>query len=128
MRTATSFALAALSCVVTMAPALAAEPTCIQKGRIYSTKVIDSSTILITDINKKAYTLHMVGSCVGLNEASQYLTFRTQGQNDISCLRRGDTIGYNLPGEGTPVRVRPNLQTSCTIGSVTEGAPTENHN
>ena len=128
MRTVTTFALAALGCAVAAAPVLAAEPACVQRNRIYSTKVIDSSTILITDINKKQYTLHMIGSCAGLNDASQYLTFRTQGQNEISCLSRGDRIGYNLPGEGTAVRVRPNLQTTCTIGSVTEGAPKDSHN
>ena len=128
MRTVTSIAVAALACAVAAAPVLAAESACLQRNRIYSTRVVDSSTILITDINKNQYTLHMVGSCVGLNDASQYLTFRTQGQNEISCLRRGDRIGYNLPGEGTRVRVRPSLQTTCTIDSVTEGAPKDSHN
>jgi Cu/Ag efflux protein CusF len=128
MRAVMPIALAAVACAVIAVPAFAAESACVQRNSIYSTKVIDSSTVLITDINKKQYTLHMTGPCVGLNEASQYLTFRTQGQSELSCLRRGDTIGYNLPGEGTPVRVRPNLQTTCTISTVMEGAPKEDHN
>lgn len=124
----TLFVVAAtLACAVAAPPAGATESACIQGNRINSIKVIDSSTILVTDINKRQYTLHMTSPCVGLNEASQYLTFRTQAQNEISCLIPGDTIGYNFPGEDTPVRVRPNLQTSCTIASVTAGAPSQHH-
>lgn len=123
MRTVTSLALAALACTMAAVPVFAADSACVQKNRIYSTKVVDSRTILITDTDKKPYTIHMSGTCVGLNDASQYLTFRTKGQTEISCLSSGDTIGYNMPGEDAPVRVRPNVQTSCTIGSVTAGAP-----
>lgn len=123
MRTVTSLALAAFACTMAAVPVFAAESVCIQRNRIYSTKVIDSRTILIIGTDKRPYTIHMSGSCTGLNDASQYLTFRTKSQNEISCLSSGDTIGYNVPGEDTPVRVRPNVQTSCTIGSVTADAP-----
>jgi hypothetical protein len=125
MRPMISFVAAALACTVAAAPVLAAEGVCLQKNRIYSTRVINSSTILVTDINQKKYTIHMATRCVGLNDTSQYLSFRTVSESEISCLRHGDTVGYNLPGEQTAVRVRPYLQSTCTIGSVTEGAPVE---
>lgn len=114
-----TFLAAALVSVVVAVPALAASDACVQNNRIFSTNVIDSSTILITDISKKQYTVHMRGTCVGLDKNAEMLSFRTKTQ--LGCLTSGDTISYNVPGEHTPVTVRGSLQTPCFVDSVTEG-------
>ena len=95
-----------------------------QKNRIFSTRVIDSSTVLITDMDKKQYTVHMRGACVGFDKTSENLTFRTK--TDLGCLGAGDTIGYNAPGERVSIKTRGSLQSTCSIDSVTAGAVSGN--
>jgi hypothetical protein len=123
MRNRMPFAATLLACAVACVPALAAETACVQKSRIYSTRVIDSATILVTDRDQKQYTVHMAGRCVGLDPNAQYLSWRMK--TELGCLSRGDTIGYSMPGEGTQPAIRPNLQSTCVVDSVTEGAPPE---
>ena len=113
--------LAALASVVIAVPALAASDACVQNNRILSTKVINSSTVVIADKDKNQYTVHMRGTCVGLDKNAEMLSFRTSTQ--LGCLTSGDSISYNVPGEHTPVTVRGSLQTPCFVGRVTEGAP-----
>jgi hypothetical protein len=115
------FLAATLLGVVVALPALAASDACVQNNRIFSTKVIDSSTVLITDLDKKQYTVHMRGICVGLDKNAEMLSFRTQTQ--LGCLTSGDSISYNVPGENTPVTVRGSIQTPCFIDSVKDGSP-----
>jgi hypothetical protein len=107
-------------------PAMAATDACVQNNRIVSTSVIDGSTVVVTDTDKKQYTVHMRGNCVGLDRNAVNLSFRTKTR--LGCLSRGDTISYSMPGEGTKPRVRPNLQTPCVVDGVTEGAPEQKHN
>ena len=116
-----SLLAAALVSVVVGVPALAASDACVQNNRIFSTKVIDSSTVLITDMDKKQYTVHMRGTCIGLDKNAEMLSFRTKTQ--LGCLTSGDSISYNVPGERTPVTVRGSIQTPCFVDRVTEGGP-----
>jgi hypothetical protein len=102
-------------------PALAASEACLQNNRILSTKVVDGSTVLIIDRDKKQYTVHMRGTCVGFDQNAEKLSFRTK--TELGCLSKGDSISYNVPGERTPVTVRGSTQTPCVINSVSEGAP-----
>jgi hypothetical protein len=105
----------------TLMPALAAGDACLQNNRIYSTRVIDSSTILVTDLDKKQYIVHMRGTCIGLDKNALSLSFRTK--TELGCLTSGDSISYNRPGERTRVSIRGSLQTPCFVDSVMEGAP-----
>ena len=102
-------------------PALAAADACVQNNRIYSSKVVDRTTILIIDITNKQYTVHMRGACIGLDKTAEKLTFRTKTQ--LGCLTSGDSISYNRPGERTRVAIRGSMQTPCFVDHVTEGAP-----
>ena len=102
-------------------PALAAGDACVQNNRIYSTKVIDSSTILVTDLDKKQYIVRMRGACIGLDKNALSLSFRTK--TELGCLTSGDSISYNRPGERTRVSIRGSLQTPCFVDSVTQAGP-----
>ncbi len=115
--------LAATLATIAALPALAQGETCAQINRILSTQVLDRSTILVTLRDMKQFTVHMRGVCVGLDRNSQFLSFRTLTESPVGCLSSGDTVSYNVPGEGTPVRLRGSTQTPCFVGSVTEGAP-----
>ena len=66
-----------------LAAELAGGEICLLRDRIWSTQVIDG-TILITDINKAEYTVHMIGACVGLDRNAQKESFRTK--TEIGCL------------------------------------------
>jgi hypothetical protein len=102
-------------------PALAAGDACVQNNRTYSTRVIDSSTILVTDLDKKQYIVHMRGTSIDLDKNALSLSFRTK--TELGCLTSGDSISYNRPGERTRVSIRGSLQTPCFVDSVMEGAP-----
>lgn len=113
-------ALVLVACAIAT-PVLAQGDACVTKNRIYSTQVIDSRTILVTDMQKKQYTVHMSGTCVGLDRTAVNLSWRTK--TELGCIGLGDSVGYSMPGEGTQVQIRPNLQSTCFIESVTAGAP-----
>ncbi len=119
----TPFAAATLVMTIAALPALAQGESCAQISRILSTQVLDNSTMLVTLRDMKQFTVHMRGVCIGFDRNAQFLSFRTQTQSPVGCLAAGDTVSYNLPGEGTPVRVRGSTQTPCFVGSVTEGPP-----
>ncbi len=107
--------------VVASVPALAAPGACVPNNRIQSTRVVNNTTIVVTDTQSNTYTVHMHGACVGLDQSALNLSFRTKTQ--LGCLSPGDTISYSLPGDRQPVQVRPNLQNPCVIDNVTEGSP-----
>lgn len=102
-------------------PALAAPGACLPNNRIQTTKVMNNTMIIATDMTGKTYTIHMHGACVGLDPSALTLSFRTK--TELGCLTRGDTISYSLPGDRQPVQVRPNLQNPCVVDTVTEGLP-----
>jgi hypothetical protein len=104
----------AVASVLAAVPALADDAACVRPIRIYSTRVLDDHTLLVTDRQKNQYTVHMNGTCTGMHEGvSDPLGFRRY-RSDLSCLQRGDEVSYAIPGAG---------RASCFIGEVTEGAP-----
>jgi hypothetical protein len=107
--------------VLTSGPAVAAPGACVPNNRIESTKVVNNTTIVVTDMANKTYTVHMHGACVGLDQSALNLSFRTKTQ--LGCLSPGDTISYSVPGDRQPVQVRPNLQNPCVVDNVAEGLP-----
>lgn len=112
-----SLAVVALASV----PALAAPGACVPNNRIQSTRIMNNTTVMLTDMAGKTYTVHMHGACVGLDQSALNLSFRTK--TELGCLSRGDTVSYSVPGDRQPVQVRPNLQNPCVIDTVTEGLP-----
>jgi hypothetical protein len=112
MKTKT-IALATLLAAVSLTPALAQGDACIRPTRIFSTEPIDNRTILITDRSRNQYTIHMNGTCVGMDRSTSALVFQYQG-TELSCLRRGDRISY---------RIGDSPHQTCYIGGVTFGAP-----
>jgi hypothetical protein len=106
------------------------QKVCLQLNRVYSTKVIDSRTLLATDYQHKPYTVHMSQRCVGLDQFAQNLSFRRAAEigSEYLCIEHGDTLGYSLPGDPS-MGVRSitvhgaQSQMQCTIDSVTAGPP-----
>ncbi len=118
-RKSVSFIAALLAGSVVATYALAAGDACLANNRIQSTKVLDNSTIQVLTLDKKTYTVHMRGTCIGLDNTSEKLSFRTK--TELGCLSRGDTVSYNRPGESTNVTTRGSLQTPCVVDSVSGG-------
>jgi hypothetical protein len=112
MRTKT-IALAALLGAVALTPALAQEEACVRPVRIFSMEPIDNKTIRIVDRQRNEYTVHMRGTCVGMDRSTTALGFRYMG-GELGCIRRGDRISYRL---GASPRM------TCYIDGVTAGAP-----
>ncbi len=109
-------ACVAVATVLGVVPALAADTdadtACLTDTRIYNTRVIDSRTILITDRRHNQYTVHMAGTCIGMDQFTLGLTFRKF--MTLSCIRSGDMVSYDIPGAG---------HVNCFVRSVTAGAP-----
>ncbi len=124
MRIGTILTAAALVSALADAPALAQGDVCLRKNRVETIEVLDSSTLVATDRTYDKYTIHMSGICVGLNQFSQYLTFRQTTQ--LGCLGTGDSISYSRPGESVTIATRGfDNQRRCYVDRVTEGAPSE---
>jgi hypothetical protein len=125
MRHKTILAAAAFASVLAAAPALAQDAdVCLRLMDVRSTLVHDSSTLVMTDRQRNQYTVHMNGTCTGLNTNAQPLTFRPL--SEMSCLRRGDPVGYSMPGEPLNYSLRGGgVGMTCFIGSIEEGAPPE---
>ena len=109
-------ACVAVATVLGAVPALAADAAddtvCLTDTRIYNTRVIDNRTILITDRRHNQYTVHMAGTCIGMDQFTLGLTFRKF--MTLSCIRSGDMVSYEIPGAG---------HVSCFVRNVTAGAP-----
>jgi hypothetical protein len=114
MKTKT-IALTALLTCVGVTPALAQPEACIRPVRIFSMEPIDNRTIVITDRQRNVYTVHMRGTCVGMDRTTTALGFRYQG-GELGCVRRGDRISYRL---GASPRM------TCFIDGVTAGPPAQ---
>ncbi len=125
MRNKTVLAVTVLVSTLVAIPALAqSDDVCLRLFDVRSTRVHDNSTLVATDRQRNQYTVHMSGVCVGLNTNAQPLIFRPI--SEYSCLRRGDRVGYNLPGEPLNLAVRGVVNENfCFIDSIVEGAPSE---
>ena len=102
----------ALAGVMLASPVLAAaEDACLQHNRIFSTKVLDATTVLATDLRHNQFTIHMNPGCTGLTYGGSHLIFRTW--QNLGCVDKGDILGVQVPGMGF---------VSCSIAGVTAGA------
>ncbi len=111
-----------LAAYFALSPVLAADDAvCLPRNRIQSLRVQDSRTVLVFDRFAKQYTMHMRGNCIGLSINTENLSLKTR--TEYGCVQPGETLSYNRLNEGTPVRARNPLQTTCFIDHVTEGHP-----
>jgi hypothetical protein len=96
-------------------PVLAASgDACLQNNRIWSWRMVNSRTLVVTDVNYRPFTVHLTGGCVGLTNAIGALAFRTW--TDLGCLRRGDTVSFREPTLG---------RMSCFVTDVQPGLPSQ---
>jgi len=113
MRTLNVLIIGALVGTLAASPVLAASgDACLQNNRIWSWRMIDTRTLLVTDVNYRPFTVHLTGGCVGLTNAVNALAFRTW--TSLGCLKRGDEIIYRDPALG---------RMSCFVNNVESAAP-----
>ena len=102
-----------LAGVMIASPVLAAaEDACLKHNRIFSTKVINQTTVLATDWQHNQYTIHVNPGCPGITYGGSRLVFRTW--QNLACVDKGDLIGVQVPGMGF---------VTCAINGVSAGAP-----
>ena len=105
--------IGALAGVMLASPVLAAaEDACLKHNRIFSTRVIDQTTVLATDWQHNQFTVHVNPGCVGITYGGTRLVFRTW--QNLACVGKGDLLGVQVPGMGF---------VSCAINGVTAGPP-----
>jgi hypothetical protein len=96
-------------------PVLAASgDVCLQNNRIWSWRMINQRTLLVTDVNYHPYIVRLTGGCVGLTNAIQALAFRTW--TNLGCLKRGDEVIFHEPTLG---------RMSCFVTDVEPDHPTQ---
>lgn len=109
------FALAA-------APGSAEEAACVRLNEIRSIETLDDRTLVVTNRQEERYSIYLSGPCPGLTIPGVAPTFRPQ--SELDCLRRGDRISFNYPGQGLATSVRPvDDQEVCFVESVSSGVP-----
>ena len=103
-------------------PVSAEEAACVRLNEIRSIESIDDRTLVVTNRQEEQYSVHLSGPCIGLTIPGVAPTFRPQ--SELDCLKRGDRIGFNYPGQGLATSVRPvDDQEVCFIESVSVGVP-----
>jgi len=113
---------ALVSSAFIMAPASAEEVACVRLNEIRSIETYDDRTLVVTNREEEQYSVHLSGPCPGLSIPGVAPTFRPQ--SELDCLKRGDRIGFNYPGQGLTTSVRPvDDQEVCFIESVSAGEP-----
>src|SRR3954469_10642416 len=94
-------------------PVLAASGNaCLQHSRIWSTRIVDDHTVVVTDRTHNRYTVNVRGACTGLTNGDAVLVFRTW--TNLGCVGPGDMLGVRTAGLGF---------VSCYIDNVQGGAP-----
>jgi hypothetical protein len=113
MKNRNAVLIGVLAGVMLASPVLAAaDDACLKHNRIFSTKVIDQTTVLATDWQHNRFTIHVNPGCPGITYGGSHLVFRTW--QNLSCVGTGDLIGVQVPGMGF---------VTCAINGVTAGAP-----
>lgn len=101
-------------------PASTEEAACVRLRDIRSIESIDDRTLEVTNRQDEQYSVYLSGPCPGLSIPGVAPVFRPQ--SELDCLKRGDRIGFNYPGQGLTTSVRPvGDQDVCFIESVTAG-------
>ena len=90
----------------------AASDACLKHNRVFSTRVINQTTVLATDWQHNQFTIHITAACPGITYGGTHLVFRTW--QNLACVGKGDLLGAQVPGLGF---------VTCAIDSVTAGPP-----
>ena len=94
-------------------PVLAASgDICLQNNRIWSWRMVNQRTLVVTDRDYRPFTVRLTGGCVGLTNATMALAFRTW--TSLGCLKRGDEVSFREPALG---------RMSCFVTNVLPGLP-----
>ena len=94
-------------------PVMAASgDACLRHDRIWSTRVFDDHTLVVTDRSSQKYTVRLRSACTGLTWGDAVVVFRTW--QNLSCIGDSDIIGVTTPAFGF---------VSCYIASVQAGTP-----
>ena len=96
----------------TVATQVLAAEACLQRNRLQSWRALDTSTMVMTDMEMNQYTVHMKGRCSNLSRPDAKLIYRTW--TNLGCLHSGDIIAVTAPGLGT---------VTCSVANVDAGAP-----
>ena len=108
---ATLFVASTVAAATIATQVLAAE-VCLQRNRLQSWRAVDTSTMVMTDIEMNQYTVHMKGRCSNLSRPDARLIYRTW--TNLGCLHSGDIIAVAAAGLGT---------VTCSVANVEAGAP-----
>ena len=104
---------AALSGAIGASPAFAeSDEVCLQNERIWSWRVINERTLVVTDVRNQAFLVSLGAGCVGLNNMVASIGFNTR--TNLGCLKRGDRVSFREPTFGA---------TSCFVRDVQPYAP-----
>jgi hypothetical protein len=102
-----------LAGVLSATQVLAAEnANCLQRNRLQSWRVVDTSTLVMTDVQQNQFTVHLSRRCLNLTRPRAVLIHRTW--QNLACLHSGDIFRVAAPGLGV---------TTCSVASVEAGAP-----
>ena len=74
------------------------ERACLQNNRIWSWRVINERTLVVSDIHYTPFLVRLTGGCVGLNNAIMRVAFVTK--TNLGCLEHGDSISFRAPALG----------------------------
>jgi ribosomal protein S14 len=103
-----------LAGVLSATQILAAESTdnCLQRNRLQDWRVVDTSTLVMTDVQNNQFTVRLSRRCLNLSRPRAVLTYRTW--QNLACLHSGDIFRVGAPGLGVM---------TCSVASVEAGAP-----
>jgi hypothetical protein len=104
--------IAAFVVVVLAAPAQG-QSTCLQFGRIWSWKALDSKTLIVEDQLYHNYKVALEGFCPALPFKLSLGFKSNSGNNGLDCLRRGDEVISHDAG----------IPYTCPIMSITPYTP-----
>ena len=75
-----------------VAPSAGASTTCLQIGRIWSFKPLDSKTLIVGDQLYRKFRLTLTGYCPRLPFKLNLAIKSASGVNGLDCVERGDTV------------------------------------
>ena len=104
--------IGALAGVLSATQILAAESNCMQRNRLRDWRVVDTSTLVMTDIEQHQFTVRLSRRCLNLSRPTARLIYRTW--QNLACLHSGDVFRVAAPGLGVM---------TCSVASVEAGAP-----
>ncbi len=95
----------ALALILGPLPTGAAPPQpagiCLRQDMIQGWKVLNDSTLVVTDRVGKKFRLSLTGACHDL-QFQTALAFKPFGGSGLSCLTRNDAVLVSLPGYDSP--------------------------